>query len=231
MSHAAFSARQVYDTAPLGSLIRFYDGTPEPPARCCRKRAAWSNTNGTGRLVRKTPASDLTVVQAYRTFNVSSDLRFAVLGKPRPGQAAVLQDEGGIPTLIHLARTVTHAESWLEAHPGHRARIVPADTPLPRTYTYLQDANHGWLIVSRADLNSTRLSPADFSTWSYVCGDTLALDEYGDMPKFLKRLGERGIPYRLHDRRTEGDAHVRHWSTTTGLCPKQADHADRTTIP
>ena len=172
MSHTAFSARQVYDTAPLGSLIRFYDGTPEPPARCCRKRAAWSNTNCTGRLVRKTPASDLslpgfklhvgdfggdlTVVQAYRTFNVSSDLRFAVLGKPRPGQAAVLQDEGGIPTLIHLARTVTHAESWLEAHPGHRARIVPADTPLPRTYTYLQDADHGWLIVSRADLQLDR---------------------------------------------------------------------------
>jgi hypothetical protein len=51
---------------------------------------------------------------------------------------------------------------------------------------------------------------------SYVCGDALALDEYGDMPKFLKRLGERGIPYRLHDRRAEGDAHVRHWVCNAG---------------
>jgi hypothetical protein len=109
MSHTAFSARQVYDTAPLGALICFYDGTPEPPGRCCRKRAAWSNTNGTGRLVRKTPASDLSLpsfklhvgdfggdlaaAQAYRTFIMSSDLRFAVLGKPRPGQAAVLRDQ------------------------------------------------------------------------------------------------------------------------------------------
>ncbi len=33
MTHTAFSARQIYDTAPLGALIRFYDGTPEPPAR------------------------------------------------------------------------------------------------------------------------------------------------------------------------------------------------------
>jgi hypothetical protein len=225
--HGILRARQVYYTAPLGALIRFYDGTPEPPARHRCKRAAWSNTNGTGRLVRKTPASDLsppafklhvgdfggdlTVVRAYRTFSVSSDLRFAVLGKPRPGQAAVLQVEGGMPTLVHVARTVADAEAWLKAHPGHRARIVPADAPLPRTYTYLQDAGHGWLIVSRADLDSAGLSPADFSTWSYVCGDTLALDEYGDMPKFLKRLGERGIPYRLHDRRAEGDAPVRHW--------------------
>ena len=37
MSQIAFSARQVYDSAPLGSLIRFYDGTPEPPARYGRK--------------------------------------------------------------------------------------------------------------------------------------------------------------------------------------------------
>jgi hypothetical protein len=159
---------------------------------------------------------DLTVVQAYRTFIVSSDLRFAVLGKPRPGQAVVLQDEGGIPTLVHLAQTVPDAESWLKAYPGCRARIVPADAPAPRTYTYLQDADHGWLIVSRADLDSAGLSPADFSTWSFVCGDTLALDEYGDMPKFLKRLDQRGIPYRLHDRRTEGDAHVRHWVRNAG---------------
>jgi hypothetical protein len=224
MSHTAFSARQAYDTAPLGSLIRFYDGTPEPPFRCRRERAAWSSTNGTGRLVRKTPASDLslpafklhvgdfggdlTVVQAFRSFTVSSELLFAILGRPRPGQAPVLQDEGGIPTVVHLARTVP---TWLKAHPRYKARVVPADASLLRTYTYLRDADHGWLIISCADLNSAGLSSADFSTWGYVCGDTLALDEYGDMPKFLKRLDERGIPYRLHDRRTEGDAPVRHW--------------------
>jgi hypothetical protein len=236
MPHTAFSARQIYDTAPRGALIRFYDGTPEPPARHRGKGAAWSATNGTGRLVRKTAASDLsipgfklhlgdfagdlTVVQAFRSFTVSSDLLFAVLGRPRTGQAAVLQDEGGLPTLVHLAQATPDAENWLKAHPGYRPRIVPANAIVPRTYTYLQDADHGWLIVSRADLDSAGLSPTDFSTWSYVCGDSLALDEYGDMPKFLERLDERGIPYRLHNRRTKGDAHVRlYWARNTGPEP------------
>jgi hypothetical protein len=150
-------------------------------------------------------------VQAQRSFTVSSDLRFAILGKPR-GQALVLRDEGGgIPTLVHLARTVPEAETWLNAHPGSRARIVPADAVIPRMFTYLNDVDHGWLIVSRADLDAVGLSRTDFSTWSYFCGDCFALDEHGDMPKFLERHDERGIAYRLYDRRTKGDAHVQQY--------------------
>jgi hypothetical protein len=151
MPQTAFSARQIYDTAPLGALIRFYDGTPEPPAQHRCKGAAWSGTNGTGRLVHKTPASDLsvpcfklhlgdfggdlTIVQALHSFTVSSDLLFAILGRPRPGRAAVLQDEGGLPTLVHLARTAPDAAIWLKARPGYRARIVAANATVPRTYT------------------------------------------------------------------------------------------------
>ena len=33
------SAQSIYDTAPLGSLIRYSDGTKEPPARHTRKLA------------------------------------------------------------------------------------------------------------------------------------------------------------------------------------------------
>jgi hypothetical protein len=36
MSYTAFSARHVYDAVPIGSLIRFYDGTPEPPTGLAR---------------------------------------------------------------------------------------------------------------------------------------------------------------------------------------------------
>jgi hypothetical protein len=42
-----------------------------------------------------------------------------------------------------------------------------------------------------------------------VSGDNFALEEDCGMPMFLKRLDERGTPYRLHERHTNGDAHVR----------------------
>ena len=104
------------------SLIRFSDATPEPPARYRRKHAASSSANGTGHLVRKAPANhvsvasftlhlgafgsgDVTVVKAYRIFTVSSPLWYAVLDRSRPGQAAVFQDESGVPILVHLADT------------------------------------------------------------------------------------------------------------------------------
>ena len=49
------SAHHVYDNAPLGSLIRYFDGGPKPPARFTKKLAAWERRNGVGRLVRKEP--------------------------------------------------------------------------------------------------------------------------------------------------------------------------------
>ena len=42
------SAQYIYDTAPLGSLIRYSNGEPRPPERFRRKLAAWNNDNGTG---------------------------------------------------------------------------------------------------------------------------------------------------------------------------------------
>jgi hypothetical protein len=230
MTHASFSAKQIHEIAPLGSLIRFSDGTAEPPARHRYKHAAWEANNATGRLVRKAPlgrpptpaftlhlgdfGGDVTIVNAYRVFTVSSGLSYAILERPRPGQVAVIEDEDGIPTLIHLADT--EAASWLKANPHSNVRIAPADMPEPRTFTHLQDPGHGWLIVTRADLAGAGMSAADFSSCSYVSGDSLALEEDCDMPRFLKRLDERHIPYQLREHHTNGDAHVRHWAANPG---------------
>jgi hypothetical protein len=93
---------------------------------------------------------------------------------------------------------------------------VPADALEPRTFTYLQDPGHGWLIVSRADLAAAGMSPADFSQCSYMHGDTIALEEDCDMPRFLKGLDEHGIPYRLREQHTGADAHVRRWASNPG---------------
>jgi hypothetical protein len=233
MSHTPLSAQQLYDAGPLGALVRFSDGTAEPPQRHRRKHATWRSRNGTGRLVRKAPqkqglsasftlhvgafgTADVTVVKAYRVFAVTSPLAFAILEKPRPGQVALLHDDLGMPTLMHLADTEADAQAWLAAHPRDNVRLVPAEALEPRTFTYLQDPAHGWLIVSRGDLAGAGMLPADFSSCSYVNGDTLALEEDCDMPRFLKRLDERGVPYRLREQHTIGDAHVRRWASNPG---------------
>jgi hypothetical protein len=230
MSHPPLSAQQLYDAGPLGALIRFSDGAVEPPPRHRRKHAAWRSGNGTGRLVRKVPqkqglpasftlhvgdfgSDDVTVVKAYRVFAVTSPLAFTIVDKPRPGQVALLHDDLGMPTLVYLADTEADAQAWLAAHPRDNLRLVPAEELEPRAFTYLQDPSHGWLIVRRGDLADAGLSPADFSSCSYVRGDTFALEEDCDMPRFLKRLDERGIPYRLREQHTKTDAHVRRWAS------------------
>jgi len=162
-------------------------------------------------------SGDVTVGSAYNVVSISSPLRFAILAAPRPGQAAILQDEGGILTLIHLAGTAAEAAAWLKAHPHRNARIAAAGAPEPRLFTYLQDPGHGWLIVARADLAAAGMSYADFSVCSYVSGDSFALEEDCDMPAFLQRLRERGIPHRLREHHTSGDALVRRWPCNSGI--------------
>ena len=236
MSHTPLSAQQLYEAGPLGALVSFSNGAAEPPPRHRRKHAAWRSSNGTGRLVRKAPqklalpasftlhvgdfgSADVTVVKAYRVFAVTSPLSFAIVDKPRPGQVALLQHDLGMPTLVHLADTEADARAWLAAHSRDNVRLVPAEVLDPRTFTYLQDPGHGWLLVSRGDLAAASMSPTDFSSCSYVCADTLALEEDCDMPRFLKRLDERGIPYRLREQHTDAEAHVRRWVANPGSTP------------
>lgn len=49
------SAHIIYDSAPLGNVIRCFDGTAKPLARFTKKVAAWESRNGLGRMVSKEP--------------------------------------------------------------------------------------------------------------------------------------------------------------------------------
>ncbi len=131
------SAQTIYDTVPLGSLVRYFDGTPRPPERFKRKLAAWENTNNGGRLVRKcaphtvgthtTPASvtlhqgdvgtaGVIVLKVFKTFSVNSPLTFAVIERPKPGMVRVLNRAGDNAELLHLTDTRAAAEAWLTSH-------------------------------------------------------------------------------------------------------------------
>lgn len=143
------SAHIVYDTAPLGALIRYSDGTPKPPARFAKKLAAWERRNGLGRLVRKEPprdrpaycapasiilnegnfAASVILVTVMRQHSLDSDLRYEIVERPTIGMVRVLQPFGDNLELLHLADCRETAELWLAKHQHAQARIeeVTAD--------------------------------------------------------------------------------------------------------
>jgi hypothetical protein len=120
------SAKTIIDTAPLGALIRYTDGSPKPPARFTKKLAAWERSNGVGRLVKKEPprvyptwtapasfslhegnfSSDgVILVTIMRSHSADSRLIFEVAEAPKAGQVRVLLDFGGNTELLHLAES------------------------------------------------------------------------------------------------------------------------------
>ena len=138
------SAQNIYDSAPLGALIRYSDGTPMPPARFNKKVAAWKRNNGVGRLVRKTPSfvmgrytapasltlhegnfasAGVIVLTVHRSFNLTGNVTFEVVSTPRPGTCRVLQPFGESVELIHLARDRAAAQAWLRENPEPHARL------------------------------------------------------------------------------------------------------------
>jgi hypothetical protein len=143
------SAHIVYDSAPLG-LIRYFDGTPKPPARFRKKLSVWESRNGAGRLVRKEPPrpratysspahftlhegdfgeGGVVVVSVRRTWSVKSGFRFEIVERPAIAMVRILQDLGDSPELLHLARDREAAERWLASNPYSRAYLeeVSAD--------------------------------------------------------------------------------------------------------
>ncbi|MBN9078015.1 MAG: hypothetical protein J0H84_17545 [Rhizobiales bacterium] len=144
------SAHIIYDSAPLGSVIRFSDDAPKPPVRFSRKLAAWERRNSIGRLIRKEPPRERAtytspagftlhegdfgqagtiVVSVRRTCTVESDLRFEIVERPAIGMVRILQDLGDSPELLHLARDREAAERWLACDRYSRAYLeeVTAD--------------------------------------------------------------------------------------------------------
>lgn len=42
------NAKELYDLNPIGKLVAFSDGSPQPPARFTRKLSAWRRNNASG---------------------------------------------------------------------------------------------------------------------------------------------------------------------------------------
>jgi hypothetical protein len=224
------SARHIYDNAPLGALVRFSDGTAEPPARHRLKRQAWQRNNRTGRLISRSPANafssasftlhigdfgsgGVTVVSFFEEVSVTSRLAFEEVETPPHGSHRIVAEEpNGSLRLLRIGPDRAAIEDDLVANPAFNGRCEPCHTPEQLVFTYETDPAHGWLIVSDADLARFAFTRADFSRCSYVSDERIALEEDCDMPKFLRRLDGLDVPYRLAEHAINVDAPVRRWA-------------------
>jgi hypothetical protein len=132
------SAQTIFDTAPLGALVRYADGRPQSPPRFTKKRAEWELNNGIGRLIRKaretvrpgfmSPASItlhqgdfssglIVVLTVQFTFSVTSSLAFDVIETPSAGSVRVLRPYGDHTELLYLAPDRRAAEKRLRSTP------------------------------------------------------------------------------------------------------------------
>jgi hypothetical protein len=131
------SAHTIFDNAPIGSLIAWSDGTPQPPARFDKKLAAWRTSNSRGRLIRKQGArgvgdislsasftlheadygtDGVVAIRVHRTFSMASRLDFAIVERPAIGSVRVFDRAGEDAELVYLAIHEADAREWLTRH-------------------------------------------------------------------------------------------------------------------
>ncbi|MCO5073840.1 MAG: hypothetical protein M9944_21815 [Rhizobiaceae bacterium] len=122
---------------PIGTLIRFSDHIPEPPANRQGDLAVWRLFNGIGRLARRDPPhfsplahpASITIRTADFgergavgfTFALgepsTAAMRFEVLELPPVGSVRILARDGDNAELLHLAEDEGAAVAWLARHP------------------------------------------------------------------------------------------------------------------
>ncbi|MET4492908.1 hypothetical protein [Bradyrhizobium sp. LA7.1] len=138
------SAHTIFDNAPIGSIVAWSDGTPQPPARFRKKLAAWQSSNSKGRLIRKQGgrgvgnvrlsacftlhevdygAGGVIAVRVHRTISLESKLHFTVVERPAIGSVRVFDRAGDGGELVHLATDEADAKEWLTRH-GYPAAVL-----------------------------------------------------------------------------------------------------------
>jgi len=149
------SARTIYETAPLGALVRFSNGEPQPPARFIHKLRAWRRDNGEARLIAKTPSATvgrhvipdcftlfeggygppgLVLLVVHREHSANSSLTFEVIEIPPAGCVLCLIAFRELLELKHLAPDRAAAAAWhaSQRHVGdpHYREVQPDGTHL-----------------------------------------------------------------------------------------------------
>lgn len=131
------SAHTIIDNAPIGSIVTWSDGTPQPPTRFRKKLASWQTNNSRGRLIRKQGgrsascvplsacftlheadygAGGVIAIRVHRTFSSDSKLHFTIAERPAIGWVRVFDRAGDDAELVYLAANEPDAKEWLTRH-------------------------------------------------------------------------------------------------------------------
>ena len=131
------SAHTIIDNAPIGSIVTWSDGTPQPPTRFRKKLASWQTNNSRGRLIRKQGgrsagciplsacftlheadygAGGVIAIRVHRTFSSDSKLQFTIVERPAIGWVRVFDRAGDDAELVYLGANEPDAKEWLTRH-------------------------------------------------------------------------------------------------------------------
>lgn len=84
-------------------------------------------------------------------------------------------------------------------------------------FHFYSDAGHGWLAVTREDVEAINLSADYFSSSSYVNGDTLYLEEDCDASLFLAAYEVFiGRAPKIVEHVESGDSRIRYYNRLSG---------------
>jgi hypothetical protein len=79
---------------------------------------------------------------------------------------------------------------------------------MQNTYKYYQDPGHGWIAVKLEELKRLGIA-RKISGWSYAKGNTVYLEEDGDVSVFIKAKKDRGETFKFESVHTNGRSFVR----------------------
>jgi hypothetical protein len=125
---------ELFATVPLGAIVAFSDGTPQPPKHHKKKLSAWENKNAKGRLIGKRASKGLNaydrdtvtletgvygsgetiVLRVRRTFQAVENTAltlstFEVLETLAPGSFAIVSDSVHTGRELHAVRSTRAA--------------------------------------------------------------------------------------------------------------------------
>jgi hypothetical protein len=129
---------------PIGSILRWSDGTPRPSGRHRKKVSAWKTNNSNGRLIRKQDeraagsiilpthitlhegdfgGGGAITIRIHRTFSLETRLTFSLVERPAIGMCRVFDRAGDNAELVHLAADRQAAVEWLSRH-GYPSAVL-----------------------------------------------------------------------------------------------------------